>query len=214
MLILTTMNRYIPHITKEEIAALSTVATFNGDIILIDSLEKVDSAVEAMYKDGVWGFDTETRPSFVKNEQNEVSLLQFSTLEKAYLFRLNKIGFPAALRSFIEDEAILKVGLSLQDDFRAMRRREKVIPRGFIELQKITSAFGIEDLSLRSVYAILFAERMSKQARLTNWDMEILPDKAIQYAALDAYACIRIFNELHSQPLPSLSDFGRVYWTS
>lgn len=198
-----------PTISKEEISDLTTTATFDGEIVIVDKEEEVAPAVDylAQYKEV--GFDTETKPSFMRGQNNEVALIQISTLQRAYLFRVCTTGIPESLKSFIEDDHILKIGLSLQDDFRAMRRRSKGLePASFVDLQKIAPAYGIQEQSLRSIYAILFEERMSKQARLTNWEAKQLPEKAVQYAALDAYSCLRIYYRLLEFPCPAPYKFG------
>ena len=59
------------------------------------------------------------------------------------------------------------------------------------------SAFGIEDASLQKIYAILFQKKISKGQRLTNWEADVLTDSQKKYAALDAWACLRIYNLLN-----------------
>ncbi len=197
------------NISKEEVNALEKQAHFNGEVIVVDSDIAVNEAIAFLQQQTVVGFDTETRPSFTRGEVNEVSLLQVATLNRAYLFRVNVVGITDALTHFLENEQVLKIGLSLHDDFRAMRRRKHGLePKGFVDLQKICPAYGIREQSLRSMYAILFNERMSKQARLTNWEMEKLPEKAIAYAALDAYACLRIYNAIMELAVPPVYRFG------
>ena len=55
---------------------------------------------------------------------------------------------------------------------------------------------GIEDQSLVKIYANLFGQRISKAERLSNWERDILKDSQKIYAAIDAWACIRIYEEV------------------
>lgn len=200
------------HLTKEEIAKIPIQASFDGEITVIESEEEAIEVLNLLSQEQEVGFDTETRPSFTRGENHEVALIQLATQEKAYLFRTCLIAIPNALAHFLENANILKIGLSLQDDFRAMRKKRSGLKlEGFVDLQKITPAYGIKDLGLRNIYAILFGERISKQARLTNWEMDTLSDKAIQYAALDAYACLRIYQRLLQLPIPKVHQFGLLY---
>lgn len=199
---------YKTTISKEEIAALEQEATFKGEIKLIDTKPKAAAALRYLNKQPIVGIDTETKPSFKKGVQNEVALVQIATLQRAYLFRVNLIGFTPALTRFLENGQIIKVGLSLQDDYRAIRRKADITPQGFVELQHLCPAFGIREMGLKSIYAIIFGKRMNKSARLTNWEMKTLPNKALAYAALDAVSCLEIYNELKKQPLPSIHRFG------
>ena len=48
------------------------------------------------------------------------------------------------------------------------------------------------------MYANLFGERISKAERLSNWERDVLQDKQMTYAAIDAWACIRLYEELVS----------------
>lgn len=142
------------------------------------------------------GIDTETRPSFVKGQTHKVALLQVSTREICFLFRLNMIGMPDSLVNFLENPAIIKVGLSLKDDFMALHKRADFSQQSFVELQEYVNAFGIQDKSLQKIYAILFGKKISKSQRLTNWEADVLSDAQKRYAATDAWACYNIYELL------------------
>jgi ribonuclease D len=86
--------------------------------------------------------------------------------------------------------------LSLRDDFGAMNKRVEIKPANFVDLQNMVGAYGIKEASLQKIYAIMFNKKISKGQRLTNWDAEILTDAQQKYAALDAWACLKIYNQL------------------
>ena len=199
---------YKATISKEELNALEEEAHFNGQIKIVDTRPKAAAAMRYLNRQRIVGIDTETKPSFKKGVQNDVALVQIATLERAYLFRVNLIGFTPAMIRFLETPDILKVGLSLRDDCRAIRRKHSITPQGFVELQQLCPAYGIKELGLKNIYAIIFGKRMNKSSRLTNWEMKELPQKAIEYAALDASSCLEIYNELKKQPTPSIHRFG------
>lgn len=184
-------------IPKDALAGLPVVE-FKGEISVIDRPELVDDAVNNLLKETVLGFDTETRPTFTKGRAHNVALMQISTDSHAYLFRLNKIGTPDSLMSLIENPNILKVGLSIKDDFLVMHRNNEFEPEGFVELQDYVKQFCIEDMSLQRVYAIVFNQRISKSQRLTNWEAAKLTAGQQMYAAIDAWACLRLYNHLES----------------
>ena len=182
-------------ITKEEIAVFD-IEEFNGHIYVIDTLSKTDRAVKYLSGFSSLGFDTETRPSFKKGNLNSVALIQLSTQNRCYLFRLNRIGFSTSLVQLLSDVNIKKIGLSLRDDFTSMSRRMQFTPDGFIDLQKIVSEYNISDISLQKIYAILFHKKISKSQRLTNWEADELSQAQKKYAALDAWACLKIYENL------------------
>ncbi len=169
---------------------------FQGKIICIQTGTEADKAVEYLFTQQRVGVDTETRPSFVSRKTYKVALIQISTLDVCFLFRLNYIGFSESLKRFLEDRKVEKIGLSLKDDFGALHRRGDFTPGKFIELQNYVHSFGIKDQSLQKIYANLFKQKISKSQRLTNWEAETLNNSQKLYAATDAWACLMIYNYL------------------
>ena len=112
------------------------------------------------------------------------------------LLNQKELKFPEALEEFLANEKVLKIGLSLRDDFGAMRKRTDIQPANFLDLQNYVGQFGIEDASLQKIYAILFNKKISKGQRLSNWEADVLSDAQKKYAALDAWACLKIYNQL------------------
>jgi ribonuclease D len=182
-------------ITKDEIASFDT-EEFGGRIYVIDNLKDTEKAVHYLSGFKCLGFDTETRPSFKKGRMNIIALIQLSTEDQCFLFRLNRIGFPPALINLLSNPDVMKIGLSLRDDFNSMGRRMKFTPRGFLDLQKMVAKHDIEDISLQKIYALLFRKRISKNQRLSNWEADVLSKEQKKYAALDAWACLKIYENL------------------
>lgn len=182
-------------ISKEKINELP-IEIFEGEIIVIDKVEDVASAVDYLKQFEVIGFDTETKPVFKKNVWHKVALMQLSTMDKCFLFRLNRIQYPDELDDLICSKDVMKIGLSLRDDFAALRKRTDCPPLNFRDLQDIVHDYGIKDLSLQKIYAILFEKKISKNQRLSNWEAKTLKQSQKMYAAIDAWACLKIYNHL------------------
>lgn len=197
------LHNYIISIDKEQLAALP-VMTYPAEITVVESAAVAHAALRALTKEKAIGFDTETRPSFHKGRTHKVALMQISTEERCFLFRLNKIGICAELKAFIENPDILKIGLSVHDDFTVLCRSEDIAPAGFIDLQTMVKDYGISDSSLQKIYAIIFGERISKTQRLSNWEADTLSQAQQAYAALDAWACLRIYRHLISGSFDSV----------
>ena len=188
---------YIVSIDKQTINQMPRV-TFTGGIHIISAIPQVASAVNALRNSPIVGFDTETRPSFKRGERHNIALLQLSTEDEAFLFRINKTGITPPLREFLEDESIIKVGLSTTDDFHQLARVCECNPAGFVELQQLVKQYQIADMSLQKIYAILFQQKISKGQQLTNWEAPQLTEAQQQYAAIDAWACLRIYDHLQA----------------
>lgn len=168
---------------------------FPGRIFVVYTESDAEKAVAYLKDQRIVGVDTETRPSFKRGTTHKVSLLQISTQDTCFLFRLNRIGMPDSLQEFLMSDT-LKIGLSLKDDFNSLRKRQDMHPdRGnWIELQEYVGKFGIEDRSLQKIYANLFGEKISKNQRLSNWEADVLSEGQKLYAATDAWACVEIYN--------------------
>lgn len=184
-------------IAKEAIATMPVVK-FGGRIVLIENDRDAIPAVQYLSSHKAIGFDTETRPSFRKGEIHNVALIQLSTPDTCFLFRINKFGLTQCLKELFENPSVIKVGLSTKDDFHGLGRLMPLEPRNIIELQHYIRKWGITDLSLQKIYAILRQGHITKGQRLTNWEASTLTPAQQQYAAIDAWACLDIYNLLAS----------------
>ena len=182
-------------IDKEAIKDLPKVL-FTGSIHVVSTPAEAERAATYLKTCPLLGIDTETRPSFTRGHSHKVALLQVATDDRCFLFRLNQTGLTLPVILLLESSQITKVGLSLKDDFHALRQRAPFQPRAYIELQELVREFGIEEMSLQKVYAILFHQRISKSQRLTNWEADALTNAQQQYAATDAWACLSIYHRL------------------
>jgi ribonuclease D len=194
-------------IEKTDIQRMPQVM-FPGDIHVIDSIYHVKEAVRVLSNSPLVGFDTETRPSFRKGVVHKTALIQISTLDECFLFRSCKIGMPDVLAQYLASAEHKKVGLSLHDDFKIMRKLSNMEPAGFIDLQDVVGDYCITDISLQKIYAILFGGKIAKGQQLTNWEAPELSAAQQNYGAVDAWACLKIYNYL-SQGLfnPNLSPY-------
>ena len=172
------------------------IAQFPGRIIVILTPGETEKAVRYLLSQPILGFDTETRPSFNRGHQYKVSLLQVSTIDTCFLFRLNHTGLTPAIIQLLEDRTVKKIGLSWHDDLNSLNKIGNFKTGSFIEIQDLVRDLGIEDLSLQKLYANLFNQKISKRQQLSNWETDILTDKQKMYAATDAWACIMIYQEI------------------
>ena len=195
-------NSYIHHYSKDLIQWLP-LAAFGGEVIVVDTPEKVEEAVEYLSKQNAIGVDTESRPSFTRGVHYPTALLQIATEERCYLFRLTHIGMPQALADLFANPKITKVGLAFKDDIAGLRRRRDFKPANCIDLQTIVSKYGILDMGLQKIFAICFGRKISKAQQLTNWEnSHLTPDQA-RYASTDAWATLLIYKDImQTKPLP------------
>ncbi len=163
---------------------------------MVDHSGILDEVRDALIGVPVLGFDTETKPSFKKGRFHQVALLQISTPDKAFLFRLNKISLPRFVIDIMEDPSIVKVGVALKDDLNALMKLTPFKPQGFIDLQQFVKQFGIEDNGLKKLVANILGFRISKRFQTSNWEQEVLGPEQLCYAATDAWVCQQIYTSL------------------
>lgn len=169
---------------------------FYGKIYVVTSPDEAEHVVDYLLSQPILGFDTETRPAFEKGKHYRCSLLQVSTHTDCFLFRLNKIGLCPAVLRLLGDKEVTKVGLAWKNDTLSLKELGSFELGRFIDLQDMVRELGIEDQSLVKIYANLFGERISKAERLSNWERNELAERQKEYAAIDAWACVRIYKEV------------------
>jgi ribonuclease D len=186
---------FLSNISKEEINRLDLVH-YQGKIQLIEDEKHFESVFDIIHQHSFVGFDTETKPCFQKGGKNRVSLVQIAVPEHVFLLRIHKTGLKNELLSFLENDQILKVGVAIRNDAKELQQISPFKAAGFLELPDVTTKIGIEAKGLRSLAAIILKGRISKAAKITNWEAERLSDKQLTYAATDAWVCMQMYQRL------------------
>ncbi|MBO4691574.1 MAG: 3'-5' exonuclease domain-containing protein 2 [Bacteroidales bacterium] len=186
-------------IKTEQIEKLP-LADFSGEIEVIETEgEQFQQAIDYLTSQKVIGFDTETKPCFVaKAPKNRMAILQLSSEDKAFIFRLQMIGVPQKLAALLSNPAVIKVGAAVRDDLNGLRRYRNFTPNGFADLQTMAEKFGIEEKSVRKMSAIILGIRVSKSQQLSNWESSRLSPAQLKYAAIDAWVCRQMYVKLLS----------------
>ncbi|GAB4246750.1 MAG: 3'-5' exonuclease [Ekhidna sp.] len=190
------MNKHLAeHITKEDIQTLPLIA-FEGDIHIIETEKECNEAIRKLQQEPAIGFDTETKPTFRKGEYNPTALIQLATETDAYLFRLNALGYPKSLVQLMESSDTLKLGISILDDLRDLKKECRFTPTSFLDLNKVAKEIGIKHIGVKKLAAICLEYRISKNQQTSNWENETLTEPQKKYAATDAWICLAIYHEL------------------
>ena len=189
------MSHYPRKISKEEINQLP-LFKYQGEIKLIETIDEALAAAHELNKESLIGFDTETRPAFKKNESYQISLLQLATKNVAYLFRLNKIPLIPEVTEILANEKILKSGVAIRDDIIGLQNIKAFKPKSFIELADLAKEKQLKSFGLRSLTALLLGKRLSKSAKITNWEKEKLTQAQCAYAASDALVGLLLYEKL------------------
>ena len=185
-------NTFAQHIDKAAIQTLP-VTFFEGEVIVVDKPEMVADAAAYLRQHTVLGVDTEARPSFKRGVHYPTALVQIATLERCYLFRLTHVGLPVEIAEIFANPDICKVGLAFKDDITGLRRRRDFKPANCVDLQSMVCKYGIMELGLQKIFAIIFGKKISKSQQLTNWENSHLNPEQARYASTDAWATLSIY---------------------
>lgn len=195
------MHATHPTPSKEEIALLEPFERLGLDrIALISTKAQADKAMTELVDAPVWGFDTESKPTFFKDQVSEgPHVLQLSTLHKAYVFQLHDLECRAVAAQLLALPGVLKAGFGLGDDKKRIVSKLGVEPMGVLELNTVFRDRGYrKDMGVKGAVALLFNRRFikSRKATTSNWANPRLSESQLIYAANDAYAAVRVFHAL------------------
>lgn len=195
------MNERLATPDKEAIALLQP---FEGlalsQIQLVASAEHARQALQDLAKERVLGFDTESKPTFARNEASDgPHIVQLATARQGYVFQLLDAGCRQALAQLLESPSIIKAGFGLGDDRRRIVGKLGVDLQGVLDLNTVFHQRGYrKDMGVRGAVALVFNQRFlkSRKATTSNWANPRLTPSQLSYAANDAYAALRVYESL------------------
>lgn len=174
-----------------------------SDVRLVTTPSEAAAARTALLAADVIGFDTESKPTFLKGETSTgPHLIQLATDQTAYLFPVGPHPALGELTAILESEHILKVGFGLSDDVRRLRAKLGIQAAGVVDLSVALRSSGQRnDLGAKTAVAKFFGQKLQKSKKIstTNWASSRLSEKQILYAADDAHVALRIFRHWIAQ---------------
>jgi ribonuclease D len=150
-------------------------------------------AMQDIVRERVVGFDTETRPAFNPGESYLPSLVQFATASAVYLLQAQQQDLFGAMREILSSEKIIKVGVSVTDDMRNLKKLFEFDERSVVDLGKVVKRHGLKQTGVRNLAGIFLGTRIPKGAKTTNWAARRLTPRQIAYAATDAWTCRELY---------------------
>jgi len=179
-------------ISREEIADLP-IRRYEGEVLLVSTPEERARAMADIRQERVAGFDTETRPAFVRGQSYLPCLAQVATARAVYLFRLERNDFSAELAEFLASPQVIKVGISIADDLRHLKLVFPFEATRVVDPGNVARRHGLDQTGLRNLAAIFLGFRIPKGNRTSNWAAPRLNPAQITYAATDAWACRELY---------------------
>lgn len=177
---------HLRKISAEEINALP-LWRYNGPVAVVRDEKTLADALGHMRLDRVVGFDTETRPSFVKGISFPPALVQIACHDVVYLIQLTWIPFGEELASFLSDGSVIKTGVAIREDMLELQHKYSFVPAAVVDLGAVAREKGLETHGLRNLAANFLSLRISKATRCSNWEAKNLSRQQKIYAATDAW---------------------------
>ena len=185
-------------ISKESILEYP-ISKFNGEIIIINHEEEINDAYLFLIKQKILGVDTESKPTFKKGVFSRVSLIQIATENKVFLFRINKVGFHQKIIEILSNKLIVKVGIAIDDDIKELNKLKRFSANNIIDLNKKAEKLGFKSIGAVKLSILILGFRISKKARLSNWENDSLTTEQLSYAATDAWICYLIYKKIMNE---------------
>lgn len=200
------MHTALPTPSKDQIALLPEFARLGmGAITLVTSGPQAREACAALLEHAVWGFDTESKPTFFKDQVSDgPHIVQLATLDHAWIFQLTDDDCRAQVAALLADPDHAKAGFGLGDDTKRIVAKLGVQPANVIELNTLFRQRGYrKDMGVKGAVAVVFGQRFikSKKAATSNWANPRLSEGQLIYAANDAYAAARVHAALATRAL-------------
>lgn len=199
------MNTTRPTPSKDEIALLPEFRRLGlAEITLVDSAPRAREAAAALRDHADWGFDTESKPTFFKDQVSDgPHIVQLASRERAWVFQLHDAACLELVAGLLADARHTKAGFGLGDDTKRIRSKLGVEPAGVLELNHIFRERGYrKDMGVKGAVAVLFNQRFikSKKAATSNWANPRLSEAQLIYAANDAWAAAMVHERLQLRP--------------
>jgi ribonuclease D len=195
-------------ISREDMAKLA-IRRYEGRVRLVATPGDLEEAQGDLRQEAVVGLDTETRPAFKKGESHLPCLVQAATARAVYLFQLRRTEVFPVVAELLSDPRIIKAGVSLKDDMRALKQVFAFNEQNLLDLGLVARRSGFGQTGVRNLAGILLGFRIPKGTKTSNWAVPQLSAAQIAYAATDAWACRELYLRFHSLGLlraPAESD--------
>ena len=182
----------VKRISREEMNQLP-IWRYEGSVYVVARHPDLQHAMRDILQESVVGFDTEARPAFSPGESYPPSLVQFATASAVYLLQVQQQDLLGAMAEVLSSEKIIKVGVSVTDDIRNLKKLFEFDERSVVDLGKVAKRHGLKQTGVRNLAGIFLGARIPKGAKTTNWAVRRLTPQQIAYAATDAWACRELY---------------------
>jgi ribonuclease D len=182
----------VERISPKDMNALP-IRRYEGPVHIVEGRADLQHAMQDFSQESIVGFDTETRPAFRPGETYLPSLVQFATANAVYLLQVQQPDLFGAMREILSSQAIIKAGVSVNDDVRNLKKVFAFDERSMVDLGVVAKRYGLKQTGVRNLAGMFLGTRVPKGAKTTNWAARRLTPRQIAYAATDAWVCRELY---------------------
>lgn len=168
-----------------------------AQITLVTTPALAAAAQAALMATDAIGFDTESKPTFLKGEiSTGPHLVQLATEDRAWLFPITRNGDHSALQAILAAPQVLKVGFGLGNDRSALKARLGITLENVLDLGETLRGPGHRGtVGAKVAFAHFFGQKLqkSKKTGTSNWATPRLSERQMLYAANDAHVALRLY---------------------
>ncbi|MFZ4285149.1 3'-5' exonuclease [Variovorax sp. HJSM1_2] len=192
--------------TREQMALLPAFPVLGPQQVwLVDTPEQAQLALPELLAQPVLGFDTESKPTFLKEQKSDgPHVVQFATTTRAYVFQLWAPECRLAVTQVLGAAHVVKAGFGLVSDLRQIAAKFGAAPQAVLDVDALFRQQGYRrELGVKAAVAVVFGQRFnkSKKASTSNWAARKLSTVQVLYAANDAYAAMQVYAALQRENL-------------
>lgn len=166
-------------------------------ISLVVSESLAEEALTALIAADAIGFDTESKPTFLKGEVSTgPHLVQLATDSKAYLFPVAPRYDTRALKAVLESPKVLKIGFGLGNDHSVLKSRLDIAASNVLDLGEVLRGPGHRGtVGAKVAVAHFFGQKLQKSKKIgtSNWSNAHLSERQLLYAANDAHVALMLY---------------------
>lgn len=190
-----------PSLALDDIALPPYAGIAMADVRMVKSDQDAAAALASLQAMDVIGFDTESKPTFLKGEVSTgPHLVQLATDSTAWLFQIGAQppteAIQNVLKTILESRDILKVGFGLADDIKRLRAKLGIDTAHVVDLATAMKQKSERNtLGAKTAVARFFGQALQKSKKITttNWALPKLSEKQILYAADDAHVALKLY---------------------
>jgi len=170
-----------------ELGVYPGISLANINVVNTESLAR--AAFDALMAADAVGFDTESKPTFLKGEVSTgPHLIQLATDSQVFLFQIAPSQAIHFLKEILESPKLLKVGFGLGNDRSALKTKLDIDLVNLLDLGAVT-------VGAKVAVAHFFAQRLQKSKKIgtSNWSNPHLTERQLLYAANDAHVALLVY---------------------